>query len=69
MRVYIDYPLHINFETRAKLPRFKYGCPVRTKLLHKALEGCLYSAPHEDKNFIVEKVEKREGREIWHVGS
>ena len=64
------YPQHFEFETGVKLPKFKCGCKVRGELLLSQLnEQDVHSPLHAYEDYVVEKITKTEGGEIWHLGS
>ena len=71
MKIIIEvYPINMTFYTKKRLPIFQYGCEVRTALLHKMMQGALYTAPHIVTDFIVEYVTRvSEDCEIWDIGS
>lgn len=64
-----DYPCDCEFKTNVTLPKFEYGCKVRTELVQKHLKTVKYSAPHAPEDFRVEKVEVIPDGEEWHLGS
>jgi hypothetical protein len=66
------YPFSIKYTGAVKLPKFKYGCQVRCKLLHSYLEAhpdFEGLQVHEPDQFTVESVTKVTGGEIWHLGT
>jgi hypothetical protein len=75
----IDYPIDLTLRTKKKLPKFKYGCPVRTKILHVFLWNKIKNKKYKQKinechaisEYLVESVVKnKQGDEIfWIVGS
>ena len=70
MKIYTDYPIQIHFNARTELPRFKYGCEVRTKILRRQLRKCLLiDIPHKVSDFTIERITKIKDGEIWHIGS
>ena len=67
----VDYPSSFNFITDKPLPEFYYGCEVRTKLLHEAMESQQIESPcHAYDDYIVEAIDiKPNGSEDWQIGS
>lgn len=70
--VSINYPVKIMFVVGSrKLPRFKYGCKTRGKILIKILhslenEGIILS--HSVDSYIVEDVRSTSYGEQWDIG-
>lgn len=70
MRIWIrEYPLDVAFETKAKFPKFKYGCKKRTQIAVKRLSKLAFDAPHEPTDFVVAQVVKVPGGEVWLLDS
>lgn len=65
----MNYPRTFSFDTKEKLPPFKYGCSVRTAIVQKQLAKITYNVLHVPKDFIVERVRKTATGETWHLGS
>ena len=65
-----DYPATFSFETEEKLPKFKFDCPVRTKIVQQQIiEQKIESPYHEPEHYMVENIIPFEGGEIWELGS
>lgn len=71
MKILVNsYPETFTFITKAKLPTFQYGCKKRTAPLRKAMVRLNISSPlHDYNDYVVEQVSKREGVEVWVLGS
>jgi hypothetical protein len=66
------YRVKVVFKTGRKLPPFKYGCPIRTKIVRQFLaQGPIVGAmeAHGPQDFIVESILPRPGGEVWFLGS
>ena len=64
------YPVTLIFKVRTKLPKFKYPCKVRDKILKRRLSGVPEALTcHAPGDFTVELVETVGEGEVWHVGS
>ena len=67
-----DYPCYrLIFETLVKLPKFDYGCPTRTKILHDELiKQNVDLTFHHVNDYIVECVDPIDSdTELWLIGS
>ena len=65
-----NYPDTFSFYTEEELPRFKFDCPIRTKLLRKQLEEQKIECPyHRYEDYNVEIMERFKSGEVWFVGS
>lgn len=64
-----DYPCTFSFNIDNCLPKFKYGCKIRTKLVRMLLKYQYYAVHHTPDDFIVEDVIKIKDGEIWILGS
>lgn len=68
-----EYPQTFTFKTKKKLPPFKYGCEVRTKLAHDAMKRYKVSSPsHSYCEYVVEEVCTAHflpNQEYWYLGS
>lgn len=78
LHIEIDYPINAVLRTKKKLPKFKYGCPVRTEILHiylwnqckNKLRKKKIQKNHMIGDYIVESVVKKQGVEVaWIIGS
>ncbi len=69
----MDYPATFTFNVEEPLPHFKYGCPVRTKILWSELKKQnINSEFHYYEDYIVEIVRVSEymhDHEFWFIGS
>lgn len=60
----------LTFQVRTKLPKFKYGCDARTRLVHRHFKRKKVPSPmHDYRDYLVESVEVYDSGEIWHLGS
>jgi hypothetical protein len=65
-----DYPSTFSFHTKEKLPRFKFDCPVRTRIIQEELVKQKIETPyHEPNHYMVEEITRFEGGEIWGLGT
>lgn len=67
-----EYPCTFNFKTRKKLPKFRYDCPTRRKILVDAMRRMKIKSPsHLYTDYVVEVIEcyPAENAEVWHLGS
>jgi len=71
MKIRIEgYPCTINFRTNTKLPRFKCGCKVRTKIAQdKMKKRRILSPNHDYSDYIVEEIRTNGTWETWYLGS
>ena len=51
------------------VPKFRYSCRSRMKILKKLLTQNDYEAMHEVDDFVIESIEIENDREIWYLGS
>ena len=65
-----DYPSTFSFHTEEKLPKFKFDCPIRTKIVQQQIiEQKIETPYHEANHYNVEEVILFEGGEIWELGT
>ena len=68
--IIVNYPDTFSFYIDEELPRFKFDCPVRTKLLREQLEKQQIECPyHRYEDYNVEIMERFKSGEVWFVGS
>lgn len=71
----MEYPATFQFQTAAKLPRFKYGCKKRTSIVRQQLRMVKYDVWHHEDDFIVESITRKKVRnkniieETWELGT
>lgn len=66
----IDYPTTFSFNIEKKLPKFHYGCSVRSQILHEQLVyNQIETLCHDPLDYIVEEIIPIKGGEIWELGS
>ena len=71
MRIIInEYPCTFSFDTEENLPKFKYGCRTRTKIVRQQIIRQQIETPfHEPSDYCVEEIFPFNGGEIWELGS
>ena len=63
------YPESMMFYVKNKLPKFKFNCPVRNKILHYQMNKEKVTANHDYSDYGVDNVEIIKDGEVWHIGS
>ena len=65
-----NYPDTFEIKTNVELPKYKYGCKQRKKILLSNLEEQkIHSPNHSYEDYIIEEVETYKKYEVWHLGS
>jgi hypothetical protein len=65
-----DYPSTFSFDTEEKLPKFQFGCHVRTKIVQQEIIQQQIETPcHDPFDYCVEVIIPFKGGEIWELGS
>ncbi len=65
-----DYPSTFSFNLEKKLPKFQYGCHVRTRIVQQQIVQQQIETPfHEPSDYTVEVIIPFEGGEVWELGS
>ena len=68
--IVVEYPDTFSFKTDVEFPKFKYGCKIRTILLHlELLKNKIHSPCHYYDDYIVESIEIKNDIEYWYIGS
>jgi len=71
MKIIIEnYPNDFSFEVTEKLPKFKFLCPVRTRIVQQQIEEQKIDIPYHDvSDYGVESIIPFEGGEVWELGT